>query len=80
MRPTWCSGLRALEDYLNTNPGNKGIFLETAHPVKFYDVVEPIINKKVEIPENIRSLLLKEKSSLQINAEFELLREFLEQL
>lgn len=71
---------RALEDYLKTNPGNKGIFLETAHPVKFYDVVEPIINKKVEIPENIRSLLLKEKSSLQINAEFELLREFLEQL
>ena len=71
---------KALEDYLKTNPGNRGIFLETAHPVKFYDVVEPITNKKVEIPDQIQTLLSKEKNSRQINAEFEELREFLEQL
>ena len=71
---------KALEDYLKTNPGNRGIFLETAHPVKFYDVVEPITNKKVEIPEQIQTLLSKEKNSRQINAEFGELREFLEHL
>lgn len=71
---------KALEDYLKTYPGNKGIFLETAHPVKFYDVVEPITNKKVEIPEQIQSLLIKEKKSRQMNAGFEPLKEFLEYL
>lgn len=71
---------KALEDYLKTNPGNKGIFLETAHPVKFYDAVEPITNKKVEIPEQIQSLLIKEKKSRQMSAGFEPLKEFLEHL
>ncbi|NOT94109.1 threonine synthase [Ferruginibacter sp.] len=71
---------RALEDYLQTNPNNKGIFLETAHPVKFYDVVEPVIGQTVEIPESIRAELLKEKKSTVINAGASELKSFLMQL
>jgi threonine synthase len=75
--PHGAVAFRALEDYLLANPGNKGIFLETAHPVKFYDVVEPVINKPVEIPASIKAILTKEKVSSKIDAEFAALKEFL---
>ena len=68
---------RALEDYLQTNPNNKGIFLETAHPVKFYDVVEPVIGQTVEVPSGIKEQLTKEKKSTMIDADVDGLKSFL---
>lgn len=68
---------RALEDYLNAHPGDKGIFLETAHPVKFYDVVEPIINETVPVPESIQQQLQLEKKSIKIKTGEGELKEFL---
>ena len=70
---------RALEDYLQAHPNNKGIFLETAHPVKFYDVVEPVIGQTVEIPESIKVQLTQEKKSTQIDADFSALKNYLMQ-
>lgn len=67
----------ALQRYLENNPGSKGIFLETAHPVKFYDVVEPIIGQRVPIPELVQQQLKKEKSAVLMNAESSLLKEYL---
>lgn len=67
----------ALQRYLENNPGSKGIFLETAHPVKFYDVVEPIIGQRVPIPELVQQQLKKEKSAVLMNAESCLLKEYL---
>ncbi len=43
-----------------------GVFLETAHPVKFLDVVESTLPVKVEIPAQIKSVLGKEKVALKI--------------
>lgn len=43
-----------------------GFFLETAHPIKFLDVVEPILNTKLTIPKQIITLLNKEKISHKI--------------
>ncbi|WP_298394017.1 threonine synthase [Flavobacterium sp.] len=43
-----------------------GFFLETAHPIKFLDVVEPVLNLKLEIPKQIESVLNKEKTSIKI--------------
>ncbi|MGC4102502.1 threonine synthase [Ferruginibacter sp.] len=71
---------RALEDHLNNNPNDKGIFLETAHPVKFFDVVEPIISQTVEIPESIKEQLTHEKKSVKIGTAVEELKSFLEKL
>jgi threonine synthase len=68
---------KALQDYLVGYPNDKGIILETAHPVKFYDVVEPIINQAVPIPESIQQQLLLEKKSIQIGADVEELKKFL---
>lgn len=67
----------ALQNYLHEHPEQKGYFLETAHPVKFYDVVEPVIKQKIPIPENVKSILEKEKKSSLMEANFEDLKEYL---
>ncbi|MDT8417935.1 MAG: threonine synthase [Lutibacter sp.] len=53
-----------------------GIFLETAHPVKFLNVVEPIINETIELPKQIKEVIDKEKVSIKIST-YEELKEFL---
>ncbi|CAL2087001.1 threonine synthase [Tenacibaculum sp. 190524A05c] len=49
-----------------------GVFLETAHPVKFLDVVESTLNLKLSIPEEIQELIKKEKHSIKISTYDEL--------
>jgi threonine synthase len=71
---------RALEDYLQTSTNSKGIFLETAHPVKFYDVVEPVIAQTVTVPDSIKEQLTKEKKSTLIGVGVEELKRFLMRL
>jgi threonine synthase len=58
----------ALQRYLETHPGQKGFFLETAHPSKFYDVIEPVIGQQVEIPEAIKVLMNKQKKTIKMRA------------
>ena len=65
------------EKYQKEHSTEKGMFLETAHPVKFYDVVEPILERPVEIPPAIKQLLTKEKKSIKMLGKYELLKEFL---
>ncbi|OJY90590.1 MAG: threonine synthase [Sphingobacteriales bacterium 40-81] len=75
--PHGAVGYLALQRYLAEHPGEKGIFLETAHPVKFYDVVEPVINETVPIPDAIQQILPLKKHSVVMDAEYGLLREYL---
>ncbi|MEO7768299.1 MAG: threonine synthase, partial [Ferruginibacter sp.] len=75
--PHGAVGYLALENYLLKNPLQKGIVLETAHPVKFYDVVEPVIGEKVCIPGAIQTQLQLEKKSTTIDAAGNLLKGFL---
>ena len=42
-----------------------GVFLETAHPVKFLDVVEDTLPVKVQIPEQIKKVIDKKKVALK---------------
>ncbi len=67
----------ALNKYLDLHQNSKGIFLETAHPVKFYDVVEPVIGQTVPIPSSVQSQLSKEKKSIKIAADSNLVKAFL---
>lgn len=55
----------------------KGIFLETAHPVKFPDTVEQAIGRKLTIPSSIEPLFLLSKNSIKMPASFALLKEWL---
>ncbi len=75
--PHGAVAFRALEDYLQVHPNEKGLFLETAHPVKFYDVVEPVTGQPVHIPESIKADLAKEKKSVLISAGAAALKEYL---
>jgi threonine synthase len=55
----------------------KGIFLETAHPVKFPEIVEKVTNTQIAVPESVHYLFDQKKQSIQINASFEDFKEWL---
>lgn len=67
----------ALEQYLDHHPGSKGVFLETAHPVKFYDVIEPVTGQAVPVPAAVAEQVKKEKVSVRMEADADALRTFL---
>ena len=67
----------ALKNFQKKHPGQKGYILETAHPVKFYDVVEPVIHEQIPIPKSVQSILSKDKLSTSMEANFEDFKEFL---
>lgn len=75
--PHGAVGYFALERHLENHPGDKGIVLETAHPVKFYDVVEPLIGSAVPVPDRISAILAHEKKSVKIPAAFSYLKDYL---
>ena len=75
--PHGAVGYQALKKYLTTNPSAKGIFLETAHPVKFPDAVENIIGKKIELPSSIKDIMTQEKKSTKMKAEYNELKSYL---
>jgi threonine synthase len=75
--PHGAVGYLALSRYLAAHPGRKGIFLETAHPVKFYDTVEPIIGKQIPLPDAVAALINSKKQSKKIAARYSELKEFL---
>ncbi len=67
----------ALEKYLQKHSSEKGFILETAHPVKFFDVVEAITGQSVERPESIQAILYKKKESVKMLPDYEVFKEFL---
>ena len=75
--PHGAVGYLALKNYLDWHPGEKGIFLETAHPVKFYDTVEEVTGEKIALPPTIAPLLKKEKQSKKISPRYDELKDFL---
>jgi threonine synthase len=75
--PHGAVGYLALQRYLQQHPGLKGMFLETAHPVKFYDVVEPVIQQPVPIPDAISAILNKQKQAETITADYADLKDYL---
>lgn len=59
--PHGAVGYLGAKEYIKENPNTQCIFLETAHPVKFLDVVEETLNIEVNIPRQIKSVIHKEK-------------------
>ncbi len=62
--------------YLEAHPKAHCVFLETAHPTKFLDVVEEVIKKKQPLPEQIQAVMDKKKESVIIST-YEDLKAFL---
>jgi len=70
--PHGAVGYLGLKKELTNHQNSIGIFLETAHPIKFLETVEPLLNIQLEIPRQIKSVLNKEKKSIQIKEYTEL--------
>ncbi|MEO6218787.1 MAG: threonine synthase, partial [Ginsengibacter sp.] len=75
--PHGAVGYLALKKYLEQHPNSSGIFLETAHPVKFYDVVELVIQQAVPIPMTVKDLLKLKKESIKMDSKYEELKNYL---
>jgi threonine synthase len=78
--PHGAVGYLALEQYLQQHQASKGMFLETAHPVKFYDVVEPVLHQTIPLPESVKAIIDLPKKSTVINVSFQELKDYLKQM
>lgn len=67
----------ALQKYLKEHPNEKGIFLETAHPVKFPACVEEALNKTIDIPERIAHIMALEKKATVMSPDYKFLEDYL---
>ncbi len=74
--PHGAVGYLGIKKHLKTSSDTQCIFLETAHPIKFLPVIDANIASKIEMPEQIKSVLGKEKAATEIS-EYEQLKEFL---
>jgi threonine synthase len=74
--PHGAVGYLGAKAYLKTNPNAHCMFLETAHPTKFLDVVEDVIKEKQSLPQQIKAVMSKEKVSIKIDS-YEELKTFL---
>ena len=75
--PHGAVGYLSLKRFLENHQGQKGFFLETAHPVKFPEAVEKITGEKITIPSSIASIMGKEKTSILMKADYKELKEYL---
>ncbi|MDH5598460.1 MAG: threonine synthase [Cyclobacteriaceae bacterium] len=73
--PHGAIGYAGLRDYKGDN--YTGIFLETAHPSKFKDTVEEVINKPIQLPLQLQSCLNKESKSIKMTNNYNLFKEFI---
>ncbi|MFD2541290.1 threonine synthase [Lacinutrix gracilariae] len=74
--PHGAVGYLGCKSYLQENPDAHCVFLETAHPTKFLDVVEEVIPQKQELPKQIQAVMHKEKEATKIST-YQDLKDFL---
>ena len=67
----------ALKDHLADDRDSQGVFLATAHPAKFREVVEPAIGRRIELPRPLADALARPRRSVSMPADYAALEEFL---
>ena len=73
--PHGACGYRALKEGLKA--GEVGVFLETAHPAKFKDTVDRILNDNIEIPAKLQAFMKGTKQSVPMTKDFADFKQFL---
>lgn len=76
--PHGACGYQALKELLK--PGETGVFCETAHPAKFKEKVDEILNTNIEIPERLAAFMRGTKLSIPMSKDFETFKKFLMKL
>lgn len=64
--PHGAVAFQALEEYLSAHADHKGIFLATAHPVKFPDVIKKAVGFDPMMPGAAKDLLSKKSYSIEM--------------
>ena len=73
--PHGAVGYLGAKEYIKTNDTHV-VFMETAHPTKFLDVVEDVIRENIDLPSQIEAVMDLEKVSIEIKT-YEELKSFL---
>ena len=73
--PHGACGYQALADGLQ--PGETGVFCETAHPAKFKEKVDEILSIDVEIPERLANFMKGQKQSVAMTKDFTDFKQYL---
>lgn len=73
--PHGACGYLALENSLGE--GQTGVFLETAHPAKFKETIEDILQQEIQIPEKLQEFMRGEKQSVALGGSFKEFKEYL---
>ena len=73
--PHGACGYQALEDSLQ--PGEIGVFCETAHPAKCKEKVDDILGSDVAIPERLAAFMKGEKQSVPMTKNFDDFKKYL---
>ena len=69
MDPHSAIGYLGIKSYLSNHSTNaSGIFLSTAHPIKFKEQVEKSIGKEISIPSRLKDIMGKSKRSIEIKS------------
>lgn len=71
MCPHTSVAFMGLVDYKKeTGFDGNGVFLSTADPSKFADIVEETIGQEVKMPDRLKSIINKEKQSIKLSKDF----------
>ena len=78
MDPHGAVAYLGLSDYLSESRSKAhGVFLATAHPAKFIEVVEEVIDQKIELPAALKEAFEKDKTSRALEPNLAALKDFL---
>jgi threonine synthase len=66
-----------LQPFLEADPSARGVFLATAHPAKFREVVEPAIGQPVPLPKPLADAIARPRSSVALKNDYSELNELL---
>ena len=66
--PHGACGYQALKDLLQ--PGEVGVFCETAHPAKFKEKVDDILSIDIDIPQRLQEFMKGTKQSVDMSKDF----------
>ena len=67
----------ALQNALDADPEAQGVFVATAHPGKFREVVEPAIGRSVPLPRPLQEALGRPRHSVSMDVDYVALRNFI---
>jgi threonine synthase len=79
MDPHGAIGYLGLQHYLDeTTEDVTGIFLETAHPAKFKEVVDETLEQPIAIPPALQKFLQLSKRTVPMKSDFESFKAYLQ--